>query len=33
MYSNEDFLIELLTEAGYVSAQDLQQATARFRRC
>ncbi len=26
MYSNEDFLIELLTEAGYVSAQDLQQA-------
>ncbi len=26
MYSNEDFLIELLTEAGYVSPQDLQQA-------
>jgi type IV pilus assembly protein PilB len=26
MYSNEDFLIELLTEAGYISASDLQQA-------
>jgi type IV pilus assembly protein PilB len=26
MYSNEEFLIELLTEAGYVTAQDLQQA-------
>ncbi|MES2595095.1 MAG: ATPase, T2SS/T4P/T4SS family [Verrucomicrobiota bacterium] len=26
MYSNEDFLIELLTEAGYISAPDLQQA-------
>jgi type IV pilus assembly protein PilB len=26
MYSNEEFLIELLTEAGYISASDLQQA-------
>lgn len=26
MYSNEDFLIELLSEAGYLTPQDLQQA-------
>ncbi len=26
MYSNEEFLIELLTEAGYLTPQDLQQA-------
>ncbi|MEQ1749269.1 MAG: GspE/PulE family protein [Prosthecobacter sp.] len=28
MYSNEEFLLELLTEAGYVTAQDLQQVKA-----
>jgi type IV pilus assembly protein PilB len=26
MYSNEEFLLELLTEAGYVTAQSIQQA-------
>ena len=28
MYSNEEFLLELLTEAGYVTSQNLQQVKA-----